>query len=182
MQKNDLKRLIYSALFLAIGMVLPLLTFQLKEIGDSLLPMHLPVMLCGLICGHKYGLVVGASLPFLRSLIFGMPPLYPNAIWMGIELATYGFVIGFMYSRIVGKKRGRVIISLVVAMLLGRVMWGISKALLLGIGGKLFTINAFIIGGFVDAIPGIIIQLLLIPAIMTVLEKSQIKTQGRAKI
>ena len=62
-----------------------------------MLPMHIPVMLCGLICGAEYGFAVGAVLPFLRSVTVGMPPLYPNSIWMAAELATYGFVIGFLY-------------------------------------------------------------------------------------
>ena len=99
MQKEKTKRLVLSAVFLALGMVLPLLTGQIKEIGDSLLPMHLVVMLCGLVCGAKYGMAVGALLPFVRSITFGMPPLYPNAIWMSLELLTYGLVIGLIYSR-----------------------------------------------------------------------------------
>ena len=89
------KRTVLSAMFLALGMILPLLTMQIKEIGDTLLPMHIPVMLCGLICGYNYGFVVGLILPFLRSVIWGMPPIYPNAVWMALELCTYGFVIGY---------------------------------------------------------------------------------------
>jgi uncharacterized membrane protein len=84
-------------MFLALGIVLPFLTGQIKEIGDTLLPMHIPVMLCGLICGGKYGFAVGLVLPFLRSATVGMPPIYPNAVWMSAELATYGFMIGFLY-------------------------------------------------------------------------------------
>ena len=91
------ERLVLAALFLAFGVILPSLTGAIKEIGDSLLPMHLMVMLCGVICGWKYGLCVGLVLPFLRSLIFGMPPIYPNSVWMSLELATYGVVIGIMY-------------------------------------------------------------------------------------
>ena len=97
MEKKALKQLILAAIFLAIGAVLPFLTGQIKEIGDSLLPMHLAVMLCGVLCGWQYGAAVGFVLPFFRSLCFGMPPLYPNAVWMALELATYGFVIGFVY-------------------------------------------------------------------------------------
>jgi len=69
------RKLIFSAMFLALGMVLPFFVGQIKEIGDSLLPMHLVVMLCGLICGWKYGAVVGLILPPLRGLCFGMPPV-----------------------------------------------------------------------------------------------------------
>ena len=93
LSNNETQKLCFAAMFLALGMVLPFLTGQIKEIGDSLLPMHLPILLCGIICGWKYGISVGFILPFLRSVCFGMPPLYPQAVYYAIELATYGFVI-----------------------------------------------------------------------------------------
>lgn len=170
MTNSNVKKLVLSALFLAIGLVLPLLTGQIKEIGDSLLPMHLPVMLCGLICGWGYGLSVGLTLPFLRGVIFGMPPIYPNAVWMALELATYGFVLGFLYNKLSKKSTPYLILYLICAMLSGRIVWGIAKAILLGVGGKPFTVNMFIVGGFIDAFLGIIIQLILIPIIMKLYE------------
>lgn len=176
MKNNNLRKLILSAMFLAVGMVLPTLTMQIKEIGDTLLPMHLPVMLCGLICGPFWGGFIGLVLPFLRSVTFGMPPIYPNAVWMALELAAYGAVIGLVYLCFKKKNTLAVYVSLVSAMLAGRVVWGIAKAVLLGLGGKGFTFAAFITGGFVDALPGIIIiQLIIIPIIMKVLEKVQKK-------
>ena len=179
--KINVRRLTLSAIFLAMGIVLPLFTAQIKEIGDSLLPMHIPVMLCGILCGPKYGLMVGIMLPFIRSVTFGMPPLYPNAIWMALELATYGLVIGIMYLKKEEKSQGWLLASLVTSMLAGRVVWGMSKAILLGIGKKAFTIQAFIVGGFLDAIPGIILQLILIPLIIGLYEKTRIKTVKRER-
>ncbi len=99
LEGTNKRKLLLSALFMAIGTILPLFTAQIKEIGDSLLPMHIPVMLCGLICGPQYGFAVGLLLPVFRAAIFSVPPLYPNAVWMALELATYGFVIGLMYLR-----------------------------------------------------------------------------------
>ncbi|MBQ4543558.1 MAG: ECF transporter S component [Clostridia bacterium] len=160
------KRLILSAVFLSLGIVLPFLTGQIKEIGDTLLPMHIPVMLCGLICGWKYGLAVGFLTPVLRGVIVGMPPLYPNAVWMAFELATYGFTIGFLYNRF-----HKIYISLIISMLSGRIVWGVVKAILLGVADKPFTIEAFIAGGITDAIPGIILQLVLIPIICFSIER-----------
>jgi riboflavin transporter FmnP len=171
MKRIKVKQMVLAAMFLSIGFILPLLTGQLKEIGDSLLPMHLPVMLCGFICGANYGFLVGLLLPFLRSVVFSMPPIYPNAIWMALELATYGFVVGFLYKNIKTKSVKGIYISLIVAMLLGRIVWGISKAILLGIGGKPFGFALFITGGFVDALPGIILQLILIPLIIKFIEQ-----------
>lgn len=171
MKKVNVKKLVISAMLLALGMVLPFFTAQLKEIGDTLLPMHIPVMLCGLICGWQYGLVVGFMLPVLRSVLIGMPPLYPNALWMALEIATYGFVIGFIYAKSHKNKISWVYISLLAAMLSGRIVWGVVKALLLGIKGSSFTLTAFIMGGFVDAFPGIVLQLLLIPAVMLIINR-----------
>lgn len=171
MKMNGVKKTVLSALFLALGMVLPLLTAQIKEIGDTLLPMHIPVMLCGLLCGPLCGLGVGLLLPFMRSLVFSMPPMYPNAVWMSLELATYGLVIGLLYIRSRKNSTLYLYFCLIVAMLSGRVVWGIAKSILLGVGGKPFTFTAFITGGFVDAVPGIVLQLVLIPLIMNVILK-----------
>lgn len=170
MKSSKTKKLVLSAMFLCIGLVLPFLTGQIKEIGDSLLPMHLPVMLCGLICGSGYGLTVGLMLPFVRSLTFGMPPIYPNAVWMALELATYGFIIGIIYFHFKSKGYKALYISLIAAMLSGRLVWGVSKALLLGLGGKAFTVAMFVSGGFIDSLPGIILQLILIPFITRTVE------------
>lgn len=170
--KNDaLRKMILSAVFLAVGMVLPMLTMQVKEIGDSLLPMHIPVLLCGILCGWQYGGFVGLVLPVLRSVTFGMPPIYPNAVWMALELAAYGLVIGLVYAAFKRQNILSVYVSLVSAMLLGRVVWGVAKAVLLGVGGKPFTLTMFWVGGFVDAVPGITLQLILIPLLVTVLNK-----------
>ena len=167
MKNKKLRSLVFSALFLGVGLVLPLLTGQIKEIGDSLLPMHIPVMLCGLICGWEYGFSIGLILPFLRSLIFGMPPIYPNALWMSLELATYGLVIALIYKLF--KKKGllSIYVSLASSMVAGRIVWGITKAILLSGTEKSFTFTAFLVGGFADALPGIIIQLILVPVIMS---------------
>ncbi len=164
--------MILSAVFLALGMVLPLFTAQIKEIGDSLLPMHIPVLLCGLMCGWQYGGFIGFILPFLRSVTFSMPPIYPQAVWMALELCAYGLVIGIVYSAFKRKNILSVYASLIIAMLSGRVVWGIAKAVLLGVGGKPFTFAMFLVGGFADALTGIILQLILIPSIVAVVDSN----------
>lgn len=165
------KSMILSGLLLAIGLVLPFLTAQIKEIGDSLLPMHFPVLLCGFLAGPWYGLGIGLLLPFLRSFLFGMPPVYPNAVWMACELATYGLVAGLLYRNSFEKKLWYLYFSLLTAMISGRIVWGVVKSVLLGLSGKAFTMEAFLVGGFIDAIPGIVLQLIFIPAIIKLTEK-----------
>lgn len=165
------KKLVFSSIMIALGVILPLFTSQIKEIGDSLLPLHLPVMLCGILCGWAYGATIGFCLPFLRSLIFSMPPIYPNAVWMACELATYGLVIGLLYNRKTQKSIGWLYFSLITSMFCGRIIWGIVKLILLSVKGNAFTLSAFISGGFIDAIPGIVLQLILIPAIISIYER-----------
>ena len=166
------KKLTLSAMFMALGMVLPFLTGQIQQIGNMLLPMQLPVFLCGLICGWQYGVVVGFLLPVLRSVTFGMPPLYPNALAMAFEMATYGLIAGLLYGRSHYQGVKALYRALVGAMLAGRVVWGAAEIVLLGIGGNSFTWKMFLSGALLNSIPGIIIQLTLIPAIMLVLNKT----------
>lgn len=178
-RRKPILNLTLSAMFMAIGMVLPFLTGQIKQIGSMLLPMHIPVFLCGLICGWQYGLIVGFVLPILRSMVFGMPILFPTGIAMAFELATYGAVIGWLYSH----SRWQCVIALyrcmIVTMLAGRLVWGVVQVVLLGISGNSFTWKMFITGALLNAIPGIILQLILIPAIMVALNRTGLVRFGR---
>ena len=166
MQKNSsLRNLVLAAMFMALGMVLPFLTGQIPQIGNMLCPMHFPVFLCGLVCGWHYGAVVGLVLPLLRSVVFGMPPMYPQALSMAFELATYGLVAGWLYSR----SRWQCVLA---AMLAGRVVWAAARLIMSGISGTAFTWQMFLSGAFTTAIPGIIAQLVIIPAIMVALDRA----------
>lgn len=171
MKKIHIRNLALTGLFMAIGLVLPFLTGQIPQIGNMLLPMHIPVFLCALICGWQYGLPMAFVLPLLRSLIFGMPPLYPTALAMAFELAAYALVAGLLY--VLAKKQNilTVYYSIVSAMVAGRLVWGAVQAVLLGINGKTFTFSAFLAGALLNAIPGIIIQLILIPAVLFALDR-----------
>ena len=178
---NSTKRLSFAAMFLAIGLVLPtLVTGHIPEIGRMLLPMHLPVLLCGLICGRKCGLMVGFVLPFMRSMFFGLPVLFPMGISMAFELATYGFVIGLIYHSAAKQNTFAVLRSLIIAMIAGRVVWGTFMALLIGLSGSgVFTFQLFIGGALINAIPGIILQLVLVPSIMLALNRAGLLTFNR---
>ncbi|MDO4838829.1 MAG: ECF transporter S component [Clostridia bacterium] len=169
---KQIKNVTLSAMFVAVGLVLPMITGNIPRIGNMLLPMHIPVFLCGLICGWQYGLAVGAMLPLMRSFLFGMPPLYPVAIAMTFELATYGFVAGFLYNRSKWQCVIALYRSMLLAMLAGRIVWGAAEVVLLGLSGSAFTWQAFMAGAVLNAIPGIIIQLTLIPALMVALNKT----------
>ena len=170
MQKKSVAKLVVAAMCLALALVLPFLTGQIREIGSMLCPMHLPVLLCGFLCGWPWGLAVGAVAPLLRSALFGMPPLFPIAVSMAAELAVYGLVTGLLSARL-PKKLGWTYVSLIAAMLLGRVAWGLVRLLLAGLSGGAFTWAMFLSGALTTAIPGIIVQLILVPVIVTAVQK-----------
>ena len=163
---------VIAAMMLAIGLFLPFLTGQIQQIGNMLLPMHLPVFLCGLICGWKWGLGVGCILPLLRFALFGMPPIYPMGIAMAFELATYGAVAGALYAHSKWQCVRALYRCLIIAMISGRIVWGISEVILLGVGENGFTWQMFIAGAFLNCIPGIILQLIAVPAIMAALNRT----------
>lgn len=167
---KKLYRMILSALFLALAMVLPFLTGQIPQIGNTLCPMHLPVLLCGFFCGPWYGLGVGLIAPLLRFLLFGMPPIIPTGISMSLELAAYGLISGWLYSKLPSKKV-YVYVSLLGAMIGGRIVWGITRLVLYGLGIAPISWELFWSFAFLAAIPGIFIQLVLVPVLVFTLEK-----------
>ena len=179
MVQNRLYRLTLSAMLLALALALPFLTGQLPQLGSALLPMHLPVLLCGFLCGWPWGLAVGLIAPILRSLLFGMPPLLPTAIAMSFELATYGVVAGLLYARL-PQKRWRAYAALIGAMLLGRAVWGLVSLLLYSLFlSKAFTAGMFVAGAFVNAWPGIVAQLVLVPLLVFALEHARLIPVGQ---
>ena len=173
-KRNDkLLRMILSALFLALAYIMPFLTGQIPEVGSMLCPMHIPVLLCGFICGWPWGLAVGFIAPLFRSLTLGMPPLFPTAICMAFELATYGAIAGVMHKLLPGKKP-YIYCSLITAMIVGRLVWGVMMLLCLGTKGSAFTLAAFFAGAITNAIPGIIAQIILIPLLVMALDNPKV--------
>ena len=168
---NQVKRLVLASMFLALALVLPFLTGQIPEVGSMLCPMHIPVLLCGFFCGWPWGAAVGVIAPLLRSLIFGMPPMFPTALCMAVELAAYGAVSGYLYEKL-PRKKSSVFVSLISAMIVGRLLWGAARFLCAGLDPSAFGLGAFWAGAVTSAIPGIIVQLVLIPVLVYALEKA----------
>ena len=168
---KNMKSMVLAALFLALGLLMPFLTMQIREIGNMLLPMHVPVLICGFVCGWKYGLLVGFITPLLRSVIFGMPLMFPSAVSMAFELATYGAIVGILYYALRSSKL-RIYISLLIAMLAGRIVWGAVMMIISGINKSVFSWQMFVSGALLNAIPGIILQIVLIPILVFALERT----------
>ena len=166
--------MILAALFLALAYVMPFLTGQIPEIGAMLCPLHIPVLLCGFFCGWPWGLAVGFIAPLLRSLTLGMPPLFPTAVCMAFELATYGAITGFLHKAL-PRKKSCIFGSLLTAMIAGRLVWGTAMFICMGIQGGKFTFAAFLAGAITNAIPGILLQLVLIPILVMVLDDPKVR-------
>lgn len=165
-------KLVYAAMCLALCLVLPFLTGQIPQIGSALCPMHIPVLLAGFLCGPWWATAVGLVAPLLRHLLLTMPPLM-TAIAMSFELAGYGLISGLMYKAL-PKKTANIYISLLAAMVGGRIIWGIARLVLTGVSGQSFTFAMFLAGAFTTAIPGIIVQIVLIPVLVMALKKVNI--------
>ena len=172
MKNHAIEKLVAAAMCLALCIVLPFLTGQIPEIGSMLCTMQITVCLCGFICGCPYALVVGAVAPVLRSMLFTMPPMIP-AIAMAFELAAYGLVSGLLY-KLLPKKPLNIYISLLGAMVVGRVVWGLVRCAMLFMGTLPFSWQLFVGGAFLEAIPGIVAHLLLIPVLVMALKRAKL--------
>lgn len=151
------KRLLITSMFIAIGIILPSIFHNFNMAGNIFLPMHIPILICAIICGGKYGGICGLIVPILSSFLTGMPPIFPVAIIMSLELGCYGLILGVLL------KRRSIILSLIITLLAGRIVSCIANFIILGVVQNTFTFSAFIMGSFITALPGIIIQLILIP-------------------
>lgn len=171
MRENTVKNIVLAAVCLALCLVLPFLTGQIPQIGSTLCPMHIPVLLAGFLCGPWWAMAVGAAAPLLRFALFGMPRIFPTGTAMCFELAVYGLVSGLLYARL-PKKTASIYVSLIGAMLAGRIVWGVVMAVISGVTGSAFTWTAFLAGAFINAVPGIVVHILLIPVAVIALKKA----------
>ena len=177
-----------SSILLALGMVLPFLTGQIQLIAKIISPLHIPALICGLCCGWQWGFALGFILPILRGAIFGIPVFPATALPMAFELAAYGVFTGFLYPLFVRRPAKKshlaaLLLSMLIAMVTGRIIGGAAKAALLTFGligsSAPFTFAAFFSSYFVTTAPGALIHLLVIPQIILALEKANLSPLAR---
>lgn len=166
MLKNKTHRLVTAGLMVAIGIILPLFLSHIFGIpGTMLLPMHIPILLCGLLCGPQFGALNGIVIPVLSSVLTGMPPVYPMLPIMMVQLTVMGLVSGLLYE----KFRRNIYVSMLAAMLSGWMLYGLTFSALLFMNSQLkaLPVMAAIAKGWL----GILLQLAVIPVIVTVVER-----------
>lgn len=171
--RNNTEKIVLSGLFIAIGAVLPSL-FHAAQIGHVVSPMHFPVLIAGVIIGWKYGLAIGTFTPIITSLMFGKPLMYPDALAMSLELAAYGAIIGLVYKyfKVFKNDIFNIFIALIIAMVIGRIVGGLFYAIQTSITGETYTFTLFIEAFVIISFPGIILQLLIVPSIISILNKN----------
>ena len=171
--KHPIKQVILASMFITIGFILPYFTMSNPQLGSMLLPMHIPVILAGLILGPKYGILVGVLTPLLRALLTPSPLLFPVAIVMAIELPVYALTIGLI-KRMLPSKFVNLYVALILAMVMGRIAYGIAGFIIYPLAGWGFTLKTFLTAAFITALPGIAIQLAIIPPLYQYLKNTQI--------
>ncbi|MDD6830469.1 MAG: ECF transporter S component [Firmicutes bacterium] len=181
MQKmSNVKKSIITAVCIALCYVIPLMFHGIQNAGNIFCPMHIPVFICGLICGWQYGLLCGIAGPALSSALSGMPPVAVLPSMM-VELAAYGTAAGLMMKLVRTKSTyADLYISLIVAIVCGRVLAGLAKALIFARGS--YSMSAWIAGSVVTSWPGTVIQLVFIPTIVFALMKSHLIPERYPKI
>ena len=177
---SNVKKSIITAVCIALCYVITLMFHGIQNAGNIFCPMHIPVFICGLICGWQYGLLCGIAGPALSSALSSMPPvaILPS---MMVELAVYGTAAGLMMKLVRTKSTyADLYISLIVAIVCGRVLAGLAKALIFARGS--YSMSAWIAGSVVTSWPGTVIQLVFIPTIVFALMKSHLIPERYPKI
>ena len=176
--KSSIKNLTMAAVCVALCVVLPIAFHSIPDAGTVFLPMHIPVLICGMICGWPYGLLCGLMGPLVSSALTGMPPIAILPAMM-VECGTYGMVSGLMLNFLHTKNTyADLYIAQIMAMLAGRVVSGIAKALIFAPG---MALSAWVTASFITALPGILIQLIFLPSVVCTLMKAGIIPQRYAK-
>lgn len=161
------KELTLTSVFIAIGIVLPSVFHAFNLGGKVFLPMHIPVLMCGLLVGKRYGFLSGILIPLLSSILTGMPPIFPVAVIMSIELGTYGYVAGLL------KDKMSIYFTLIVTQIIGRCMGALATFVILGFASKPFLLSTYMTSVFITALPGILIQLILIPIGIKMIQRAK---------
>lgn len=174
--KITTKELVLSGLLLAGGIILPMIFHMFGMTGPIFLPMHIPALLGGLLLPPAMALLLGIIIPIISGLLTGMPVMFPMAVIMAVELGVYGITA----SLCTRKLKLSLVPSLIISMIAGRIASGLTVAVLVRFFGIKMNPVAYVAGAIVTGIPGIIIQLIFIPALVYALNRFMKSTSAKA--
>lgn len=184
MVRKQTLKLTFAAMFLAISVLIPSLFHMFSISGNIFLPMHIPVLVCGFWLGWQYGFAVGLAAPIINSIVSGMPPM-AKVPFMMMELAVYGLAAGIFYITLKFNNKRKngfcwgIFPALILSLIAGRAIY----ALALTVGTYLLHINCGTAVAVIDAtitgIPGILIQLVMVPMLVTLLERMPVTREMR---
>ncbi len=172
------KNIIFSVFCFTLCLLLLLLTSKIPQIDNTFSLIHIPVLICGFIYGWLYGLTIGVVAPLVICILFKIFPIFPTGIIMLLELGTYGLVSGVLYDYF-QKNTITVFITLIISMLAGRIVWGITTFIFSLINKNMFTFNMFIQDVFINKVPGIVVQIIVVPIVVIMLEEARKKVRKR---
>ena len=167
---SQVKMIVIAAVCAALCIVLPMAFHSIPNAGALWLPMHIPVMISGLVAGPVAGAVTGLLGPVLSSLLTGMPaaPILPS---MTCELVVYGLVSGLLCAHVrTGRLPLDLYVSLVGAMICGRIVGGLLQALIFSAGS--YSLAAWATAYFLTGLPGIVLQLVVVVPVVVALERA----------
>lgn len=172
--RNETEKIVLSGFFISLGAVLAVI-FHNLGLGQKISPMHFTVFIAGITLGWKYGLAVGIITPLMNAILFGAPPLFPIAVGMSLELATYGVVISIIYQYVKPSTNNiiNIYIALIISMIVGRIVYGLYYTVVSNIIEYEFGFKIFINSVIILSLPGIVFQILFIPPIVNYLEKKE---------
>jgi len=154
------KQISLSALFVSLGILFPIFFHQLGLAGRIFSPMHYPVFFAGILVGPVSGAVAGILSPILSFFLTGMPPPYAVPL-MALELPVYGVSIGLFYRRL----KIPILISLVLSMIAGRIAFALGIFVIGAFVNLPISFISFLEASFITGLPGILLQLILIPVL-----------------
>ena len=169
---TNIKKAIITAVCISMCVVLPMAFHSIPMGGRIFLPIHIPVLICGLICGWPFGLLCGLAGPLLSYLLTSMPSIGDLPSMM-VELAIYGVTAALMLKFVHTKKVfADLYISLLTAMLLGRLVTGVVRTYIFAPGS--YTMAIWASAYFVESFPGMVIQVVLVPLVVVSLMNARL--------
>lgn len=164
---TTVKAILGTITLIVVGVLLPEFFHMIggSGMGMKFLPMHIPVLIAGLLFGSISGVCTASGALFLNFFLTGMPTA-EKLPFMFVELVTYGVVCGFLH-----KKKCNIYVSVIGGLVAGRLANAVALVVASNLIGLQVSGVASVWQSLLTGIPGIITQLIAIPVIVILVKK-----------